>query len=363
MNHSDRRDPLVVVALAKHLRQTIYCMVAREVFDWNHGLLGWFLQRFGCYSVNRGTADSKSIHTTATVLTDRQCRLIVFPESEITGDDEIVHEVSRSFIHLLLEAQEEIAKKEPDQALWVLPVGVSYELLADLETSIDRTLGAVERKLKIKHDRTAKATERTEAAVKAVLRSLSEFYKCPLPEQEPHHVQVRLLARHICQRMSRYVSADYDQNQSTRQLLYWLRNGIAKELAARQSPVEHRQNLRHSAARIYREFLLDLERVERLLIFQKILNHPSSPIQICRIVDFLEAETCGPMTSKGRQRASVFFGEPIELLPHLTSYKSTRNAAIEKLTIIIRAGLQSALDSSHGKTLVGSVDPPNDSSG
>jgi 1-acyl-sn-glycerol-3-phosphate acyltransferase len=33
MNHFDRRDPLVVIALAKHLRQSVYCMVAREVFD------------------------------------------------------------------------------------------------------------------------------------------------------------------------------------------------------------------------------------------------------------------------------------------------------------------------------------------
>jgi 1-acyl-sn-glycerol-3-phosphate acyltransferase len=349
MNHSDRRDPLVVIALAKHMRQSIYCMVAREVFDWNYGILGWVFQRLGCYSVNRGTADIKSIQTTVAVLTHCDHKLIVFPESEITGDDEIVHEVNRSFIHMLLEAQEEIAKVEPNQSLLVLPVGVSYGLLADLETSIDRALSAVERKLEIKHARTANAKERTDTAVQAVLLNLSQYYKCVLSEDESHHSQVRLLARHICHRMSRYMNADYDQNQSSRKLLYSLRNGIAKELAASRSPIAHQQNLRHSASKIYRQFLLDLERVERLLIFQKILNLPSSPIQICRIVDFLEAETCGPMTNKGRQRASVFFGKPIEVLPHLVSYKSSKGSTIDGLTICIRSGLQLALDHSHGK--------------
>jgi hypothetical protein len=310
----------------------------------------------GCYSVNRGLADIKSIHTTVTVLTHCDHKLIVFPESEITGDDQIVHEVNRSFIHMLLEAQEEIAKEEPNQSLWVLPVGVSYELLADLETSIDMTLSAVERKLKIKHALTANAKERTDTAVQAVLLSLFEFYKCVLPEDKPHHEQVRLLARHICQRISRYMNADCDQNQSSRQLLYSLRNGIAKELAASRSPIPHQHHLRHSASKIDREFLLDLERVERLLIFQRILNHPSSPIQICRIVDFLEAETCEPMTSKGRQRASVFFGKPIEVLPHLVSYKSSKSSTIDGFTICIRSGLQLALDHSHGKLAVQQVE-------
>jgi 1-acyl-sn-glycerol-3-phosphate acyltransferase len=62
-------------------------MVAREVFDWYHGVLGWFFQKFGCYSVNRGSGDVTSIETTKRILRLGQHKLIVFPEAEITGDD------------------------------------------------------------------------------------------------------------------------------------------------------------------------------------------------------------------------------------------------------------------------------------
>jgi 1-acyl-sn-glycerol-3-phosphate acyltransferase len=64
LNHADRQDPSVVVFLAKYLQEQVHCMVAREVFDWYHGVLGWFFQKFGCYSVNRGAGDIKSIETT-----------------------------------------------------------------------------------------------------------------------------------------------------------------------------------------------------------------------------------------------------------------------------------------------------------
>ncbi|MBX9690960.1 MAG: 1-acyl-sn-glycerol-3-phosphate acyltransferase, partial [Cyanobacteria bacterium] len=77
MNHADRQDPLVLVALTRYMREFVYCVVAREVFDWNHGINGWLFQKLGCYSVNRGMADFRSIHTTRKLLTHSHRKLIV----------------------------------------------------------------------------------------------------------------------------------------------------------------------------------------------------------------------------------------------------------------------------------------------
>jgi 1-acyl-sn-glycerol-3-phosphate acyltransferase len=110
INHGDRQDPLVVIALSKYIGESLYCLVAREVFDWYHGLLGWLFQKLGCYSVNRGVADFRSIHTTQQILAHSHKKLVVFPEAEITGDEKRVHDLNPSFIHLLLESQEHIAK-------------------------------------------------------------------------------------------------------------------------------------------------------------------------------------------------------------------------------------------------------------
>jgi 1-acyl-sn-glycerol-3-phosphate acyltransferase len=48
-NHPAPEDPVVLFALSKALQEPFYYVGAREMFDWEHGLRGWFLQRLGVY--------------------------------------------------------------------------------------------------------------------------------------------------------------------------------------------------------------------------------------------------------------------------------------------------------------------------
>ncbi len=347
INHGDRQDPLVVVALAKHMNETFYCLVAREVFDWYHGMLGWLFQKLGCYSVNRGVADFRSIHTTHQILAHSHRKLIVFPEAEITGDEQSVHELNPSFIHLLLESQEDITKSEPEHSIWVLPVGVSYRLETSLEKSVSGLLRKIERRLDISHTQKIEIKTRILNAVDKILKDLSEEYECLIIEKQPRQEQVRLLARHICERIANFAHIECKHLKTEEHLMYFLRNRLVNALAlGRRATAKHEQELSRDFVRTYGEFLKDLDRVERLLILQRLLERQSSPIQLCRMLDFLEAETFGRMTKKGRQRASIFIGKPIDILPYLQSYKSDKNAAIDNLTNDVRQGLQGALDSS-----------------
>ncbi|MBX9692005.1 MAG: hypothetical protein K2Z81_06450, partial [Cyanobacteria bacterium] len=273
---------------------------------------------------------------------------IVFPEAEITGDEQSIHEVSRSFTHILLEAQEDIAKVESEQSIWILPVGVSYRLETNLEASVSKTLKNIERHLSISHDPHADTKTRATSAVDAVLQSLSQNYKCMLAKEQPQHQQVLLLAQHVCERICKYVGAEHEQKVSTEQLLYSVRNDVVEQLDANRVRSPYQQKLWCDASKIYEEFLQDLDRVERLMILQRVLKRPT-PIQVCRILDFLEAETFGRMTKKGRQRASVFIGKPFQVLPHLELYKSCKNSAIDELSVCIHNQLQSALDNAHRK--------------
>jgi len=349
IDHADKQDPLVVIALAKHMRDSVYCAVAREVFDWHHGILGWFFQRFGCYSVNRGSPDFRSMHTTQRILTHTDAKLVLFPEGEVTGDDQSVHEINRSLMHILLNMQNEIAKSDSPRSIWVLPVGVSYRLETNLESSVNKTLKTVERHLSIRKNRDKDPATRAKLAMEALLDGLARHYKWTLAKEQPQHAQVLSLAQHICERISKHTGGEPGEKPSTEQFLCSLRNHVVEELGARKNHSPHHQKFRRAPSNSYREFLHDLDRVERLLIVQRVLQRPTSPIQICRIVDFLESELCGRMTSKGRQCASVFIGKPIEVLPHLQLYKSCKNSAIDELTACIRDQLQSALDNSHGE--------------
>src|SRR5262249_3469850 len=84
-NHPDRQDTLAVACLVKYLGETAYTMAAREIFDWEHGLRGWLFQRLGCYSVVRDKQDLQSTQMTMKILLGEPSKLIVFPESDVTG--------------------------------------------------------------------------------------------------------------------------------------------------------------------------------------------------------------------------------------------------------------------------------------
>lgn len=358
LNHADRQDPSVVVFLAKHLHEQVHCMVAREVFDWYHGVLGWFFQKFGCYSINRGSGDIKSIETTKQILRLGQHKLIVFPEAEITGDDHTVHSISTALVHILLEIQEDIMQIEtstlatnPDssQALWVLPVGISYRLETALEPSVEKALRVIEKQIGLKHDG-AEINTRIEKATTEVLKILAQHYNCALLETASAAEQTIYLANHICRRIGKFIDSEIS-NKGPEQILYSLRNAVDEKLGASTFAATYKKKLNKRMAQFHDEFIADLNRVENLLIFHRVLLQPLSKIQHCRIVDFLETETTGRITSKGTQVASVFFGEPIAVTNYLNRYKENKHAAISELKASIHDQLQLALDCSQSAKL------------
>lgn len=336
INHGDRQDPLVVIALAKHMNESIYCLVAREVFDWYHGLLGWLFQKLGGYSVNRGVADFRSIHTTQLILARSNKKLVVFPEAEITGDEIRVHDLNPSFIHLLLESQEHIAKKDPAHALWILPVGVSYVLKSSLHSALSKLLKQIENRIGIetkddKRPQTDKEIEhRVLFTMQKYLHNLSMEHQFSFDENKIAPEQVRRLARHICEEIAAAIKIDCQAPEAEEEFMYLLRNRLS-EIADNNST-----------------FLHNLDQVERLLILQRILRCQTSPIEICRIMDFLEAELFNRMTRKGKQLATIAFGEPIALLPLLQGYAESKEDSIEKLSDSVRGEIQRALNKARG---------------
>ncbi|MBX9693493.1 MAG: 1-acyl-sn-glycerol-3-phosphate acyltransferase, partial [Cyanobacteria bacterium] len=183
INHSDKHDPWLLMELARYVNEEFYCVVARESFDAGHGFYGWVFQRLGCFSVERGAPDFKSIHTMMTILKEGTNKLVIFPEAEVTGNDLTVHEINPALMKVFLNAQKSLAHGEARQDLWILPVGVSYRLETKLSASIDKTLKEIERQLGVKDKRWIDASSRVTHDVATLLQKLSVLYEFELPEQ------------------------------------------------------------------------------------------------------------------------------------------------------------------------------------
>ncbi|MBY0548302.1 MAG: 1-acyl-sn-glycerol-3-phosphate acyltransferase [Candidatus Obscuribacterales bacterium] len=361
LNHPDRYDPLIAMSLAEFFKEDLHCIAAREVFDWDNGRRGWLFQKLGCYSVNRGARDTRSIQTTKRILTRACHKLAVFPEAEITGDTSHVHDFQRSMLHLILCAQKDIARERPDDSVLILPVATSYQLETDVESSVAKVLRAVERRLNSHQHAKKAAPLRAKALVADLLKCLYEEYKLELDESQSQAAQTKVIAEQICLRINRYMDLDLDESQSTEQFLHCLRTKVSERIDDEERTSTYHRQLYRTQGAVYQQFLLELDRVERLLIGHRILSQPPSPFQICRVVDFLELETTGKMTAKGRQRASVCIGEPIEVLPFLEEYMNgTKELTIDKLTSLTKECLQKALNFASGDLVKEAVPTPVD---
>ena len=101
-NHAARADPAVMFLLSKQLSQQYYYLTARETFDKGKfgSLRSSTLQRFGAYSIVRGTADRNAFRTTRELLCEGNLPLVIFAEGEISRQNDTVMRFERGIIQL-----------------------------------------------------------------------------------------------------------------------------------------------------------------------------------------------------------------------------------------------------------------------
>lgn len=184
-NHPDRLDPLVLGWLERPFKQSVSCVVARECFNWDMGLRGLFFQTMGCYSVNRGAADIKSIRMTKNLLGSVNAKLIVFPEGKITCDNFHIHELQSSFMHILLDSQAELLQETIADSILIVPVATRYELETTLDSSFPRTLRAIESKLSLRPSTEDTVEQRIQRALDQLINDLLDVYHLKVPLHLP----------------------------------------------------------------------------------------------------------------------------------------------------------------------------------
>ena len=139
-NHSDHADPHVLVHLGLDYRLPLRFMAARELFD--HGAMqSWFLQRMGCFSVDRDGPDIAAIKAAIEILTQGSCPLVVFPEGEIYHHHEKLDPLHEGVASILLRA----ASKLPEgRSAWLVPIALRFRHDPEVEATFCDRLSVLE---------------------------------------------------------------------------------------------------------------------------------------------------------------------------------------------------------------------------
>jgi 1-acyl-sn-glycerol-3-phosphate acyltransferase len=337
-NHPTFHDPIVVFLLSARLGKPFYYLAAYEQFQ---GILGWFFQSVGVYSIRRGMADRASIGQTLDLLSQPHCRLVIFAEGGCSFQNDTVMPFRVGAVQMAFQVLNRFAKQGqeiPD--LYVVPVSIKYRYSGDMSGVIQQTLQALERALGLPS--TGDDYQRLRAIAERVLINLEQEYNLDQPErqQQPWNNRITSLRSHVVQECERQMGLTAIPGEPIRERVYRIQYAIKTQ--------------DDQAEILAGEANWTLESVEkatiRLLNFDAIYDgyvatHPSAE----RFLDTLirlerEVFEINQPPPKGHRNAVVRIGDPVNLKDEFSAYRQDRNATTTRLVTHLQQSVQANLD-------------------
>jgi 1-acyl-sn-glycerol-3-phosphate acyltransferase len=205
-NHADETDMKACLELSRRCGRRFLFMMNREAFDEGFGIAGWWLQRLGSFSVERGGHNEVAKRYAIDVVKREQEMLIVFPEGEIYYLNDLVQPFKSGVVDIGMQAVVEMRREQPEWTAYLVPMAIKYRYRQPIRPVLERKTRLMEEHLfqrtladslprrlalivtellhrqeMIHHltpdpDRRAELTERVQEARRAVLSQIEEEY-------------------------------------------------------------------------------------------------------------------------------------------------------------------------------------------
>ena len=342
-NHAARADPAVTFLLSKQVSQQYYYMTARETFDKGKfgGLRSFLLQRFGAFSIVRGTADRNAFRTTRELLSEGSWPLVIFAEGEISRQNDTVMRFERGIIQLCFWALDDMAKAAIDKPLYVVPMGIKYHYPQDMWNDIDSALTELEKKILPPADRTPiERYERLRRIGIAIFKTLATEYQYKVDETVPLDVHIQKLKEQILSHAEKIMGIHSEADVLTR--VRTLKNLVDAEVYKDiEQMTEYEQKIHEELLQKFQRFYPDLERlINFIAISDGYVAEERSPERFLDVIVRLEREVFGTSKMRGPRVASVRVGKPKNLRECYDTYKTQKRETVEQITLELETTVQ-----------------------
>ena len=342
-NHSARVDPIVMFLLSKQLSQQYYYMTARETFDKGKfgDLRSFLLQRFGAYSIVRGTADRNAFRTTRELLSEGNSHLVIFAEGEISRQNDTVMRFERGIVQLCFWALDDMAKTGIDKPLYVVPIGIKYHYPQDMWGDIDTALTELERNILSPADRTPiERYERLRRIGVAVFKTLAAEYQYKVDETVPLDTHIQKMKEQILSHAEQIMGIHSEVDVLTR--VRALKNLVDAEVYKDiEQMTEYERKIHEELLQKFQRFYPDLERlINFIAISDGYVAEERSPERFLEVIVRLEREVFGTSKMRGPRVASVRVGEPKNLRECYDTYKAQKRETVEQITLELETAVQ-----------------------
>lgn len=332
-NHSHRHDPEVMFTLACKAGENFNFIAAREVFDWNHGFNGWSLQQMGVYSVVRGAVDRESFKTTKRLLVEGKKKLVLFPEGEISRQNDVLLPLETGAAQLSFMALDELAKNKPDEPLYILPVAIKYTYKDNLTEQLAELLTRAEQRLGLDNSKEPSLYKRVRQAAEVVLKTLEEEYNRKPAADADLNSRITDLKTHILKVMAEFLDVKLKEDGSHLDWVRVLRNTMDDYIYADEESLPPYQKKIHEEREVkIKAFYKDLDRVVNFIaIYDGYLSPPATQERMINVLELIESEVFGLPKIKGRRKVFISIGEPINLMELHGEYKKAKKKVIEQV--------------------------------
>ena len=347
-NHAARADPAVMFFLSKQASQQYYYMTARETFGKGRfgGLQSFLLQRFGAYSIVRGTADRNAFRATRELLSGGDASLVIFAEGEISRQNDTVMRFERGIVQLCFWALDDMVKAEVHKPLYIVPIGIKYHYPQDMWDDIDAALTELEEHILPPAGRTPiERYERLRRIGVAIFKTLAAEYQYKVDETVPLDMHIEKLKEQILSHAEKIMGIHSDTDVLTR--VRSLKNIVDAEVYKDiEQMTEYERKIHEELLQKFQRFYPDLERLINFIsITDGYVAEEQSPERFLDVIIRLEREVFGTSKMRGPRVASVRVGEPKDLRECYDTYKAEKRETVEQITFELETTVQTLVKS------------------
>ncbi len=331
-NHPTMEDGISLFVLSARLGQLFHYIVAYESFK---GLMGWFIQRLGCYSIRRGLGDRRSISQTLALLKSPRCRLVIFPEGGCSYQNDTIMPFRPGAIQLPMSVLAQQAQKADslDQVsdLYVVPLSLKYRYLSPTHRVIESALNRLEAKLNLSPDNDE--YNRLRQIAHTVIVNIENEANLSPDQSLDWNQRIERLRQVFIQKCEAAFDITPNVNLPIRERVYKVQ-ALLEDTAADERKVID-PGLYWNTVR-----LLNFD-----AIYDGYVAESPTPERFLDTLTRLEREVfhLEHAQPKAPRRACFYIGEPINLKNYLADYQRDRASTIEHLSTQLHQTMQSNL--------------------
>ncbi len=327
-NHSAHYDSEAIYYAMDTIQSPLHIMTAWQVFQLCKPWEVWFMNRTGCFSIDREGNDRQALKEAIQILQTQTHPLLIFPEGDVYHTNDRVNEFREG-----AAAIAQAAAKKSDRDIFIVPCAAKFRYLSDPTPSLNRVLEKLEQRLTLRPRSNQSFVERIYRLGEAVL-SLKELEYLGTTVNGEVNDRIVGLAEHILTELETEHQVKVTDNLTP------VRVKNLRQAIIEKTNQPSTQNSPEKLKRLFQQ-MDDLFLVTQLYSYRPnyIQENPTRE-RVAETIDKLEEDILRAdlPTVHGSRRVDIFFGDPIAVP------KTRARDSIERLTTQSQQAVQQLLD-------------------